>query len=752
MKTVNHVWRIEEPGFDMNSIGKYEAIMTQGNGYMGVRASHEEDYNGSNRNLFVAGTYNKADASEVSELPNIADLSEFEIQLNGERFDMNTGKVLYYKRYLDLYTGELVKRVIWEDNQKNQYSMAFKRFVSMADRHAVFYKIVIIPLTITTLIEVKTGINGRMTNSGAQHFYELEKRVYNHRTMQFCQKTYETDIDIILTVSVEAEGKHRYESDRRRLYTIIHKEVKKNEVFNITKKCHIRTSIDQAFSKDYEIKKAKRLALDKLDEIRGLEYETLLEASSQVWRDFYQENNIIIESQNNFDQLAVNFALYHLNIMHPSDNRFSIPAKGLSGEGYKGHVFWDTEIFLLPFYLYTRPQKARELLEYRYRHLGKAQEKAMKQGYQGALYPWECGGTGDEETPDYAAMNIKTGTREKVWSAQKEHHIVADIGYSIIQYYNATKDEPFMLDVGLEMLRECAKFWISRGRLRDGKIQILDCIGPDEYTEHIDNNAYTNYMAWYVVRATVELHAHLKVILEDQPYLEFIQGIYLPTMNGQNILPQDDTFLSKPIIDVEKYRASKSKQSILKDHTRHEVVNLQVLKQADVIMLMYLLSEQFIERDFSKNFHYYEEKTIHDSSLSMSIHCIIATYFNGISQAYECFEKGCRIDLGDNAQSSTDGIHAASLGAIWQAVVMGFGGVNTRHDVLSINPKLPEVWKKIVFPFVWKSSKLCITVEAQKIIVENKSEAFIKLKVRNKKYELEGRGTLEVNDGTGGGA
>ncbi len=721
-----------EKNFNLTKIQQNETLMTQGNGYMGMRASHEEDYVGGVRGLYIAGTYNKDSEYEVAELPNLADTAQFEITLNGEIFRLDQGTVLDYNRRLVLATGELIRTIEWAVGE-NRYNLVFRRFVSQNNLHLVVSQVEITPRKQGCTMTAKTGINGRMTNSGTQNMHESSKRVFENRYMQYVQKTTQTDIEVVFSSVLDSntDGTNLFISERRKLLNAYTAVVAKDETFVLTKKTVINTSLD----------KEQIVGIDELKKIESKSYEQLLQESNEIWKS---ETGIKIQSDNNFDQFAINFAAYHLKIMTPThDHRFSIGAKGLTGEGYKAHIFWDTEIFLLPYHLYNNPEAAKQLLAYRFSTLDNAIKKAQANGFDGALFPWESALTGEEETPEFAAMNIKTGHRERVHSAAKEHHIVADIAYSVLQYEKATGDEQFMQDMGLCLLVESSKFWVSRADKTSIPYSIKDVIGPDEYTEHIDNNAYTNYMAHHVVSKTIEKIKYYNATINEQTmnsFCDFVKNLYLPKPNEQNIIPQDDSFFSKPIINLDKYRNSAGKQTILQDYTRAEVVDMQILKQSDAVMLLYTLPELFSKKVCEATWHYYEPKTIHDSSLSMCIHSIVALKFGEVEKAYDCFEKGARIDLGENA-SSGDGIHAAALGSLYLAVVFGFGGVNVERGAIVLNPKLPKTWSELAFPFTYQGQQIICKINKEKIVISrlNEQAEDLHVKVGDQKYILEAK-------------
>ena len=747
-------WRIEESVFSEKTLGKHETLMTLGNGYMGIRAGFEEEYAGQCRGFFIAGTYNRVGLNEVTELPNLADITAFEITIDNERFSLLNGKIHEYNFALDMKTGELKREVIWESTGNKKFKMIFRRFVSLENRHLVCSKVNIEALDGDSTVKIKTGVDGRQTNSGVQHFSEIEKRVYDNKFIQYVQRTTESNVDIYLNTFLHVKPvlNKSFTIERRKLLEEITGVIKKTEILEIEKISLVYTSVDKEFiNKDINI---GAYSLDKIKELESSRYNELFHKSSQSWDIFWNKSKIDIESSNEFDNFAVNFSLYHMQIMTPfHDNRFSIGAKGLTGEGYKGHVFWDTEIFMLPFFLYTNPETAKQLLEYRYGNLDEARKKSASKNYKGALFPWESAFDGKEETPEFAAINIKTGKANRVWSAEKEIHIVADIAYAVIEYFHVTGDSEFMENAGLEILSECSEFWVSRAETdsKTGKYVIKDVIGPDEYTEHIDNNTYTNYMAEYTVSETIKLFEnfekkkekiYLKLaekldIKEKLPlFRNFIANIYLPVPDEKGIIPQDDTFLSKKIIDISRYTGSDSKQGILKDYTRDEVVDMQVLKQADLVMFLYLFKDKFSKEIIRKNWNYYESKTIHDSSLSMAIHAITALYFGAKDTAYKCFQKACLIDLGSNPNSSDDGIHAASLGAVWLTCIKGFGGISENNGVLNIEPVLPDNWERLEFPLVFRKKSFRIKIDKESVELFSESNDILEIFVNKQKYEL----------------
>ncbi|WP_347553129.1 glycosyl hydrolase family 65 protein (plasmid) [Pseudalkalibacillus hwajinpoensis] len=726
--------KLSEDYFDLKKINKYATLMTLGNGYMGVRGTQEEKYPSQKRGFYVAGIYNNASIDEPEELVNLPDVMGIEIEVDGEMFSHMSGKTISYDRTLHLDQGEITKDIVWEREDGLRLHFSFRRMVAKHDLHVLASKVTIISLNREATIKTRTGIDGQQTNFGRQHLLEEHLQVHEEKYMQGIYKTtnsYQT-IALFTTCNYSKGCQVDFYAKNRQILSESTTLLKEKKSFSIEKLSAIYTSIDS------ELDQLGDVGLSKVKELSQKGYNHVLHLSEAKWKEYWEDSRIEIGSPNLMDQQAIDFALYHLEIMVPKhNNNLSVAAKALTGEGYKGHVFWDTEVFIMPYYLYNEPHVAKQLLQYRYKRLPQALERAKENGYEGAQFPWESARTGMEETPTYAAINIKTGKRQKVASALSEHHIVADIAYAVIQYYNVTQDQEFMLNEGLKMLKETSKFWLSRTSERNGQLHILNVIGPDEYTEFVDNNAYTNYMAHYTVERTLHYMEVFNFVEEafQTKAKEFLNRLYLPKVNSNDLIPQDDTFLQKPVIDLKKYKAKQGSQSILLDYSRDEVNDMQILKQADVVMLFYLLPHLFSEEVVQKNFTYYEDKTIHDSSLSKAIHSILAMRFEEKDMAYKLFQEACLIDLGSNPHSSDEGIHAASLGSIWLAV-FSFLNVSFKNERISIQPKIPKEWTYFKCPLYYRGRKIVVTVEAGKLFIQKIKGEAIFIEVSSKSYHL----------------
>lgn len=757
-------WIVSEIEFEEKYIGKTEAIFALGNGYIGLRSANEERYLDEKRDLFISGTFNKANENEVTELPNAADITEIEIYINGKRLTLSSKNNKEYLKSLNLKTGELSRSFVYLDDNYNEYKVSSKRFVSQDRLHVIVNRMEITPLSMNSKIEYRSGINGQVTNTGSQHFNEGEKRIYDYKYIQMLQETSQSKITFIQNtvhniyiVGTKIDRKPKLSIDRRRVSVSDEYEVDKDQTLVIEKFSNIYTTRD-IDSENLTINQLREKSLNEIKEISYMDYDTLFEYNEKIWKKYWEDQNIVIEG-NDYDQLAIRFAEYHLKVMTPAhDNRCGIAAKGLSGEGYKGHSFWDTEIFILPFYTYSNPEIARKLLEYRYLSINGAREKAKINGYEGAMYPWESAWLEDGEvTPVWGAVDIITGKATKIWSGFIEQHITADITFAVWQYYMITNDEDFMEKYGYEIMFDTAIFWASRLEWNDDKqrYHINEVIGPDEYKEHVDNDAFTNWLAYWTIETAIEYYNKLKsnkleifeainkkldLVRSYDKWIEKLPKIYLPLPRElDNIIPQNDTFLSLKDIDLTKYKNQTHVGSMFQDYNLDQVNKMQVIKQADVVMLLYLLEHKFSKEVKKANYDYYEKRTLHDSSLSLSTHSILASDIDEKELAYKLFNGATKIDLGENMKTSDHGIHAASLGGIWQIVVNGFGGVRMIGGNLRINPKLPESWEQLSFSFIWKNNKINVNLSKNNIELNRFSgdDEIIEIYIYDSKYSIE---------------
>lgn len=414
-----------------------------------------------------------------------------------------------------------------------------------------------------------------------------------------------------------------------------------------------------------------------------------------------------------------------ISAANPEDDRVSIGARGLTGDAYAGHVFWDTEIFLLPFYTLTWPEAARALLMYRYHTLPAAREKAAARGYRGAFYPWESA-DGHEATPPY--IRGKNRAAILIANAAQEQHISADIAYAVWQYWQATGDDAFFLEAGAEIILETARFWASRAEPgMDGRFHIRQVIGPDEYHDGVDDNAYTNGLAQWNLECALataqwlrdrwperwpELRDRLDLVQEEeQLWHRVAEGLDIAWDTDTGLIEQFAGFFDLEHIDVPPPAERRVAMDVLVGAER--IQGSQVAKQADALMLLALLPDRFPRAVQAANFSYYAPRCAHGSSLSPAIHALVAARLGEMDAAESYFRDTAAIDLDDTMGNASEGVHMAALGGLWQTVVFGFAGVSLRPFGLELAPHLPPAWRLLRFRLQWRGRQVRVQLDGE---------------------------------------
>jgi trehalose/maltose hydrolase-like predicted phosphorylase len=451
-----------------------------------------------------------------------------------------------------------------------------------------------------------------------------------------------------------------------------------------------------------------------------------LREHSRRWDERWTAGDIEIEGDASA-QLALRFAIYHMiGGANPEDERVSIAARGLTGDAYAGHVFWDTEIFLLPFYTLTWPAAARALLMYRYHTLPAARAKAAAFGHRGAFYPWESADGGREATPRY--VRGRNHEAILIGNAAQEQHISADIAYAVWQYWQATGDDAFLLEAGAEIILETARFWASRAEPgTDGRFHLRGVIGPDEYHDAVDDNAYTNGMAQWNLECAIataqclrdqwperwqELRDRLALTEEEEELWRRVgEGLGIPWGPDTGVIEQFAGFFDLEPIPIPSDGGRRVPMDVLLGPARTRAS--QVAKQADTLMLLALLPDRFPRAVQAANFQYYEARCGHGSSLSPAIHALVAARLGEMEAAERYFREAAGIDLEDGMGNASEGVHMAALGGLWQAVVFGFAGVSLRPEGLELAPRLPASWQSLRFRVQWHGRQVAVHLDGQ---------------------------------------
>ncbi|NJN08307.1 MAG: beta-phosphoglucomutase [Richelia sp. RM1_1_1] len=708
---VNHdpTWKVIETTFNPNELHHKETVFTLGNGYLGVRGSFEEGYIHEHSGTIINGIYDDVAiaATEIVNCPNWLPLT---IKIAGEAFRMDSGEILDYKRQLDMRLGILSRDIRWRSPLGHTVELHFERFVSLASQHYLAIRCEITSIDYQGEVEVIAGFEAQPHTLGIEHWQTL-KEGGTDKIIWLHGKTLHSEIELSMAAKLVVENEadtfaHEFECSCELTKQF---QIKPGETVSLDKIVSVYTS--------RETSTPAEIAL--IDLVEAPSYSTLLATHIAAWERVWVDSDVIIEGDEKA-QLSVRYNIFQILAATPRhDDKVSIPPKTLSGFEYRGHVFWDTEIFILPLLTFTQPTLARNLLTYRYHTLPGARRKAQSMGYKGAMFAWESATTGDEVTPQW--VPDPNGKLVRIWCGDLEIHINADIAYAIWKYWQHTGDNQWMCDYGAEIILDTAVFWQSRvtWNQKRQKYDILNVIGPDENHEQVDNNAFTNVMVkWHLHTVGVlwewlttnypekalELAMKLDIVPQRLENFAFIaDNIYLNHDQKTGLIEQFDGFYDLEQINFDDYEPrTKSMQAVL---GVEETQATQILKQPDVLMLFYLLRDRFDLKTISANWDYYTPRTDHvyGSSLGPAINAIIACDLNQPSLAYTHFMRAALVDLDNVRGNATQGIHAASAGAVWQAVVFGFAGIRITENGIVANPNLPSHWKRLKFRLKWQN-------------------------------------------------
>ena len=448
------------------------------------------------------------------------------------------------------------------------------------------------------------------------------------------------------------------------------------------------------------------MARRSLAEAEGAGFERLLREHREAWARRWQEADVVVEGDPKL-QRAVRFALFHLMASVGDRGEAAVGARGLSGPAYRGHVFWDSDVFVLPFLAATHPEAARAMLEYRIRRLPAAREAARKLGRAGARFPWESARDGSDVTP--VSARLATGELVRIRTGELEEHIVADVAWAASCYLDWTGDVAFAAGPGRDLLIETARYWASRVRYdRDARAHIYGVIGPDEYHEPVDDNAFTNVMArWNLRRAAGldGLDAH-----ERSAWLTVADALVDGYDAASGIYEQFAGFFDlEPLVIAEIAPRRPIAADLLLGAER--TAGAQVVKQADVAMLHHLVPDEVADGSLVPNLDFYEPRTAHGSSLSPAIHASLFARARRYRPALEALRLAARIDLDDLTGSTAGGLHLAAMGGLWQALAFGVAGVRPRNGRLVVDPRLPPEWNALELSLCFHGDPLRLRVD-----------------------------------------
>lgn len=698
-------WKVIEEGFDPSRGRVSESIFALGNEYMGTRGYFDETYSGDQLlGTYFNGVYEEKPITYFEHFKGLSERCCFMINAgnwvytrifaNGEELDLAKSKFSEFYREIDMHTGIMTRRFVW-----NGIRLTFERFISMTERVIGAQKITFESIDFDGKIRIVAGEDFTPIHEeeGKNFWKEVKRdgRAMMVRTASSGQRVFTTFGANMPMELLPAEDKICASETSFSLNKGETKEFRRLSV-NITEK-DASLSDDAVFA----------AGLKKAEKVLGKDYDAYRAAHVAFWKEVWDKLDIVIEGDEE-NQQGIRFCIFNLHqTYHGEDGSLNVGAKGLTGEKYSGWTFWDTETYCLPFYMFNNPKAAKNLIMYRYNTMAQAKERAIEQDTKGTCYP----------------MVTIDGTEScGVWQhGNLEIHVTAAVAYAVWHYVKNIKDKEFLYDYGAELLVQVSRYFASRGGWspKTGEFGLYGVMGPDEFHMMVHNNAYTNYMVKKMFLYTLEVLEEMKKVCPDKlpkveageeaEWKEKAEKMRIPYDEERQLFEQHDGYFDLPEVDIASI--SPDRVPIYKYWAYDSIFRGNMIKQPDVVLMLFFFSKDFTMEQKKINYDYYEKRCFHESSLSPSIHSIVAAEIGKDDQAYEYAAYASRLDLDDYNRNAHQGLHVTSMAAAWMNIVYGFGGMRTDDEILSFRPTLPQKWQGFSFRILYRDKILSVAVK-----------------------------------------
>ncbi len=743
-------WKLRETAFNAKDIGKTETLFAVGNGYLGFRGNLEEGHDAHAHGTFINGFHETWPIRHAEEafgfartgqtMVNVPDAKVIRLYVDDEPLLLSVADLVDYDRTLDMRDGVLTRDLLWRTPAGNRVRVRSRRMVSFTHRHVAVmtFEVTLLdkaaPVAISSqMLNRQAGLDEYHANPETTETTDPRKAaVFDTRVLEprlrrehdgrvlLGYQCAESRMSIAAAmehwVTTDADFEQLTELEDDYAKHVFRGRLNPGQTLSLTKVVTYHTSHTVPAA---ELADRCNRTLDRVKE-EGADRQF---EEQRAWLDgFWERSDVEVEGDDALQQ-AIRWNLFQLAQASARGDGRGISAKGVSAAGYGGHYFWDTEIYVVPFFIYTSPVIARNALRYRYRILDSARQRAAELAQRGALYPWRTI-NGEEASAYYAA-----GTAQ--------YHIDADISYAINKYVRATGDDDFLAREGIDILVETARMWADLGFWRTMKgrgpsFRIHGVTGPDEYTTVVNDNLYTNVMARFNLRCAAESvrkladmwpdqHARMvsRLDLKQEEVEEWERAAEAMAILWDDTLgihPQDALFNEREVWDL-AHTPAEQRPLLLHFHPL-VIYRFQVLKQADVVLALFLQSEHFTLEEKRADFEYYDPITTGDSTLSGVVQSIIAAEVGYHELALRYFWDSVFVDLADLHSNTSDGVHVASAGGVWSALVFGFGGMRDHGSMLHFDPRLPDAWPSLTFRMTQRGARLRVTVRRDAIHFE----------------------------------
>lgn len=745
-------WIVKENGFDPERIAMNGNKFMTGNGALGIRGTLEEFGKEELTATIIAGLYDQVGDQwrEPINAPNglMTKLHWNDTPLSVLEAKEGKVELPQHEQSLDIRHAVHHRKSVFSTTDGAQVTVSSERWCSAARPQLIVQRFTL-QSSLDGELVIHAGIDGEVWDINGPHLERLvsdvNQETNSNRTTHILTLTgwtHELNVPVTTADVLEGSGlpeeyEEQVELQREgcSISRVIHLNVSAETPYTWIK--YISVTAGSVGAGEAQPSSAQA-AVSSIREAQQLGYDRLYQEHAEQWERKWSASDIVIEGDEEA-QLALRYSMYQLHIIAPDrSEKVSIPARGLSGQVYKGAVFWDTEMFMLPFFLYTRPEVAKNLMMYRVHTLDGARRKASEYGYEGAFYAWESQETGDDACTLFNVNDVFTGRPMRTFFRDKQVHISADVACGIWQYYVFTGDESILLDGGAEVVWECAKFFYSYAYYNPSKqrYEILDVTGPDEYHERVGNNAFTNRMVKEALRIAIDVMELLHKqdsskydrlltgsSIQPEHILEMHDGLYVPQPDSANgIIEQFDRYHTLEDVALPELKARMLNPHEYLGGGNGLATTTQILKQADVVLMLHLYKDEYAPAIKQANWEFYEPRTEHGSSLSSCIYALVAADIGSPDWAYPYFLKTATIDLtGESKQYVGDlyigGTHPAANGGAWMAAVLGFAGLRYDGVKATLKPALPSAWNAVEFPVRLREGAYRVRVGREDILI-----------------------------------
>lgn len=741
-------WSVTENGFNPEYAQLAESIFSLGSEFMGIRGCFDEGYGGTElRGSYFNGIYERRSVVGA-HYKGIIDSSEYMVNsvnwlymrlfCKGELLDLHKSRFSGFTRSLDLKNGMLKRSFVWELEKGGKIALTFERMLSMSRSNLGAQRLTVEPVDFSGKLELTLGLDFSVEHRSMQKcVWECSDVVSENARLAITGTTGTTRQRVRSSCEWKVYGDVASSKDcssgnlaARKLVLKLkkgQKAVVERLVVNVTGKDPDEP--EQAFNMRCSDESAK---------LKTFDFGNIAKSNNIWWKDAWDRSDITIKGDE-MNQQGIRYCIFQmLQTYHGAEDGNNIGAKGLTGEAYNGNSFWDTEVYCLPFYIFNDPKAAKSLLEFRHRTLDEAKKRAAALDCNGAFYPIATiSGRECCDLWQHASLQLQASTA---------------VVYGVWMYEKLTGDRSFTRTSGLPMMTEVCRMLVTRGAwTEDGeRYGFYGVMGPDEFQLMVNNNCYTNYLARFSLDYTLEsfkaleesdadaygkMLAQLEVTKEEfEEWKRVSEKIYIPYSDETKLFEQHSGYFELPYIDVDEIP---TEDFPLYSHWSYDrIYRNSMIKQPDVLMFMLMFNNNFTIEQLRANYEYYEPRCIHESSLSPSVHSILASQLGKFDEAYDFFGFATRLDLDNYNRNTEEGIHTTSIAGAWMNIIYGFGGMRTDGDILAFAPSVPKTWEGYSFRIVYMEKVIIVDVDRNKVSVCLTSEDSVEISIYGKKLVI----------------